>query len=69
MPTISLVVPAHNEEECLPVFLREINSVALSMKRSYNDLSFEVIVIDDGSTDNTTAYLKKICETPPQSLF
>jgi cellulose synthase/poly-beta-1,6-N-acetylglucosamine synthase-like glycosyltransferase len=45
---ISFIVPAHNEEACLGKTLRAIHEVAPSTGQSY-----EVIVIDDASTDAT----------------
>lgn len=69
MPLISLVVPAHNEETCLPSLFREISKVALSMQHTHTDLTFEVLVVDDGSTDGTVSYLRQFAETPPHGLL
>ena len=49
-PTLSVVIPAYNEERRLPETLRRIR-VYLSAKR----VEAEVIVVDDGSTDRTAA--------------
>lgn len=43
----SIVIPAYNEEKGLPVVLKEISSLT-------ND-SYEVTVVDDGSTDSTSS--------------
>ncbi|MFZ0802826.1 MAG: glycosyltransferase [Terriglobales bacterium] len=43
--TVSVIVPARNEEECLRACLGSVVSQA--------DVSFEVVVVDDGSTDRT----------------
>ncbi|MGZ5005072.1 MAG: YpsA SLOG family protein [Chthoniobacterales bacterium] len=48
-PELSFVVPAHNEEHELPETLRAIRAAADASARSY-----EVIVVDDASTDATT---------------
>lgn len=53
-PMLSLVVPCHNEEASLPLFFEAISKNIAS----YYD-SFELIFIDDGSTDNTLEVLKK----------
>lgn len=48
MPFLSVVIPAYNEQKRLPKTLR---SIARYIARSSNTI--EVIVVDDGSTDNT----------------
>ncbi|MBD79463.1 MAG: glycosyltransferase [Crocinitomicaceae bacterium] len=45
---ISLVIPAYNEDESLPELSEWIARVMLA-----NNFSYEVLFIDDGSTDNT----------------
>lgn len=47
-PSISLVIPAHNEEAYLPRLLRSVEEA----RRRY-DGSLEVIVVDNASTDGT----------------
>jgi dolichol-phosphate mannosyltransferase len=49
-PDLSVLIPAKNEGENLPALLEEIR-LALAGE------NFEVIVVDDGSTDNTAAGL------------
>jgi len=46
MPSVSLVIPAYNEEEYLPLCLE-------SIKRQDYAEEYEVIVVDNASTDNT----------------
>ena len=60
MPLISVVVPCHNEESSLPYFVDEIGQAFSAMRSQYQGLSFEVVFVDDGSTDNTLALLKQI---------
>ncbi|MCL4459418.1 MAG: glycosyltransferase family 2 protein [Chloroflexi bacterium] len=48
MPSISVVLPAHNEEENLPQMLRATTEVLSKITSDY-----EIIVVDDGSTDHT----------------
>ena len=49
-PFISFVVPAHNEELLLG---RTLNSIHESARQ--NNVSYELIVVNDASTDNTAA--------------
>ena len=50
---LSIVVPLYNEEENIGPFLDELFEVL-----SANDLTFEVVCIDDGSTDRTFELLR-----------
>ncbi len=52
---ISIVVPLFNEEESLPELLAWINRVCTSQQ-----LSYEVVMIDDGSTDNSWAIVQQL---------
>ena len=52
---ISIIVPAKNEESNLLELIKRINTSLTS----YN-IIFEIIVIDDYSTDNTQQLIKKI---------
>ena len=45
---ISFVVPAHNEQACLPATLAAIHDSARALNQEY-----EIIVVDDASTDAT----------------
>ncbi len=54
---LSIVIPAYNEEERILPSLRKIYSYL-----SAQDFSFEVIVVDDGSTDNTAGIVKNFTD-------
>lgn len=56
MGKISVIVPCYNEEESLPFFYKEMVKVMDEM----NDFSFEIIGINDGSSDNTLKELKNL---------
>lgn len=52
---LSLIVPCYNEQAALPVFYRETVKILRDMPCDY-----ELIFVDDGSTDDTLSFLKKI---------
>lgn len=54
-PVISLICPCHNEEEVLDIFIEEIKQVLKTV-----DLDYEILFINDGSTDNTLNKLHEI---------
>lgn len=51
--TISVIIPARNEEENIAALLQALE------KQTYPSSQFEVIVIDDHSTDNTAGIVKQ----------
>src|ERR1043166_600871 len=59
-PGISIVIPAYNESERLGGPLRTILDFV-----STNGANVEVIVVDDGSADDTAAVAKRVFETMP----
>ena len=54
---ISVVVPLYNEEESLPELVQWIDRVATN-----NNLSYEILLIDDGSTDNSWSVVERLKE-------
>lgn len=52
---ISVVIPLYNEEESLPELFEWIKRVMLE-----NHFSYEVIFVDDGSTDHSWAVIKQL---------
>ena len=59
-PDISVVVPALNESESLPELVSRIDAAVTGMGRTY-----EVWIIDDGSTDGTTGVVDRLREGNP----
>ena len=51
-PYLSVVIPCYNEQENVQTLLERVGAAMMKVGRS-----FEVIVIDDGSTDSTPALL------------
>lgn len=60
--TVSIVIPAYNEERRLPPYLESIRH------HFDSDLvgCYEVVVVDDGSTDGMASELRRSAETFPQ---
>jgi glycosyltransferase involved in cell wall biosynthesis len=54
-PALSIVVPAYNEAENLPVLHEELTAALKRLGKSY-----EIIIIDDGSTDGSYESLLKL---------
>lgn len=59
MKKISIVVPCHNEEASIPLFYKEVNKVAETMKKKAH---FEFVFVNDGSTDHTLQELRKLAD-------
>ena len=57
---ISIVVPLYNEEESLPHLIEWIERVM-----NENNFSYEVLLIDDGSKDNSWAVIEQLSEKNP----
>ncbi|MBW3090196.1 glycosyltransferase family 2 protein [Bifidobacterium sp. 82T25] len=60
--TLSIVVPCHNEEECLPLFLSSAARAVREIMAVYPGTTAEVVLIDDGSTDGTAALLRQAAD-------
>ncbi len=58
MSLISLIVPCFNEADAIPFFFRETAAVMASMPED----SFEIIFVDDGSTDKTLEILRGLAK-------
>ena len=53
---ISVVIPAYNEENAIEKTIKEIQKV---MKKNKIDKGSEIIIVNDGSTDNTKSVAEK----------
>jgi glycosyltransferase involved in cell wall biosynthesis len=62
--TISVVIPVYNEEENISPLYEKLTSVLTRMGMDY-----EVIFIDDGSSDGTLGILRPICKKDPRTKF
>ena len=54
-PELSIVIPAHDEEQNIRVLIEEVVGVLAAL---IDPPSYEIIVVDDGSTDGTRAQVK-----------
>jgi len=65
MDRISIIVPCYNEEKSLPLFYDEIIGIAEGM----NEVSYELLFVNDGSKDNTLSILKKISSANKKAKY
>lgn len=54
---LSVVVPCFNEQEAVPIFYNEVKKILVTLKAEY-----EIIFIDDGSSDKTLEEVKELSE-------
>ena len=57
-PEVSVVVPIHNEYESLPHL---VDAIAASLNAAH--LHYEIICVDDGSTDDSAMLLKQLAQS------
>ncbi len=60
-PFISVVVPVYNEQEVLPEFLDRTSRVLEA-----REIDYEIIFVNDGSTDNSLELLNRFREKDPR---
>ncbi|MEB3042406.1 glycosyltransferase family 2 protein [Rhizobium mulingense] len=63
-PLLSIVAPCHNEEEGLREFCRRAAAAAQSVAGD----AFEIILVDDGSSDGTWEIISELAAKLPQVL-
>lgn len=61
-PFVSILIPAKNEEKVIEATIRSLSELNY---RKNNKQNYEIIVIDDGSSDNTSLVLQKLSEEIP----
>jgi glycosyltransferase involved in cell wall biosynthesis len=59
---VSIVIPMLNEEESISLLLQEIEAVVSKTRGT----TFEIIVVDDGSTDLSACRVKEFSKTIPE---
>ena len=60
---LSLVIPVYNEEESLPLLFDAIHEALDSLS-----CSWEVVLVDDGSSDQSLSTLKTLAEKDPEHI-
>lgn len=55
MPQISIIIPLYNKENCIRDTLDSV------LSQSYED--FEIVVVNDGSKDNSVAVVESMCDS------
>ncbi len=63
---VSIVCPAFQEEEVLPLFHRELAAALVPLEKDY---SFEILYVDDGSRDGTLDVLKLLARQDPRVAY
>ena len=58
VPLFSVIMPAHNEEDTIEAALRSISA--------QTEKNFEIIVVNDGSTDNTSKVIEEYQKKEPR---
>ena len=56
MKKVSILVPAYNEEKSLPLLYPEL----VSLMDSHSEYEWEVVFVDDGSSDHTLEMVKAL---------
>lgn len=59
-PFLSIIVPAYDEAERIPLTLLDVDK-----KLSNANFSYEILVVNDGSKDNTVEVVEKMSKTIP----
>lgn len=64
IPWLSIVIPMYNEEEGIP---RLLNHLSVTLAGKCPDMTYEIIVVDDGSSDSSAEVVKAV-ENPAVHL-
>ena len=59
--TVSAFFPCYNDEHAIPIMVRSVRAALLDSVEA-----FEIIVVDDGSTDGSVAVLESLCDEIPE---
>lgn len=62
---ISILIPAYNEQEVLPILFERLNTLAASQKT----YQFEFFFVNDGSRDDTLSIIKQAAAKDPRIAY
>ncbi|MFM7794720.1 MAG: glycosyltransferase family 2 protein, partial [Microcystis panniformis] len=62
--TLSIIIPAYNEEDCI-----ESTAHLISERLERDKIDYEILVVNDNSKDNTEAVLQKINQENPRIRY
>ncbi len=62
---LSVIVPCFNEQESLPRFYEAICAAA----RELPELEFELLFVDDGSSDDTLEIMRRLRQSDPRVRY
>ncbi len=65
-PTLSVVVPLYNEAGIVPQLLERIGIVVERLRSEYD---YEIVLVNDGSTDGTAAAIRREMERRPHVVL
>ena len=66
MKLISIIIPAHNEEKNIPLVYAKLKEIFHKLKDRY---AWEIIFVNDGSSDKTLAEIEKLSEADAQIKY
>ncbi|MCR5107079.1 MAG: glycosyltransferase family 2 protein [Lachnospiraceae bacterium] len=69
MSLLSVIVPCYNEEQAIPFFYEEICKTISVFNKEFPEVDFELLFIDDGSSDNTLPVVKSLRENDKRVHF
>jgi glycosyltransferase involved in cell wall biosynthesis len=65
MDKISIIIPCYNEQEALHYLYSALNNITIEME----NIEFEFIFVNDGSTDRTLDKIIKICKNDRRAKY
>lgn len=69
MELLSVVVPAFNEQESIPIFYEEMIKREVGLKKEFPELEIEILFVDDGSKDGTLKEIEALRERDKRVRF